>query len=266
MGSWVTILEKTDVLINLTGKSVDCRYTEANKAEILRSRTDSTRVLGKAITVAKNPPTVWLNASSATIYIYAEQKRMTESEGIVGDDFSMGVCRAWEETFFSFDLPQTRQAALRTSIVLGNEGGAYPKMRLITRLGLGGAQGGGQQWMSWIHVADFCRAVEYIIDQPDVEGSVNVTAPHPVRNQDFMRHLRKSLKVPIGIAQPVVLLELGAWLMGTETELLLKSRYVFPEKILKLGFNFRFTQVEEAIINLRNSEEERTQTTLPVYG
>lgn len=266
LGPWTKILEETDVLINLTGKSVDCRYAEANKAEILRSRVDSTEVLGQAVATAKNPPSVWLNASSATIYVHAEHKRMTESAGIIGDDFSMSVCRAWEETFFAFDLPQTRRAALRTSIVLGNDGGAYSKMKLITRLGLGGSQGSGQQWMSWIHMTDFCRAVAHIIDRPDAEGSINVTAPKPVRNQDFMHRLRKILKVPIGISQPVVLLELGAWLMGTETELLLKSRYVFPDKLLKLGFKFYFAQAEEALSDLQRFGDERTQTTLPIWG
>jgi uncharacterized protein (TIGR01777 family) len=250
LGEWTTEVEETDVVINLTGKSVDCRYTEANRAEILRSRVASTRVLGQAIAAADRPPAVWLNASSATIYVHADQQRMTEADGIVGDDFSMSVCQAWEKMLFDFDLPKTRQVALRTSIALGKGGGAFPKMKTITRLGLGGRQGSGEQWMSWIHITDFCRAVAHIIHHEDIKGLVNVTAPCPMRNRVFMRHLRAALNVPLGIPQPVALLELGAWLMRTETELLLKSRNVYPERLLNSGFEFQFGSAEEAIRNL----------------
>ncbi len=250
LGAWTAEIEEADVVINLTGKSVDCRYTEANRAEILRSRVASTQVLGQAIAAADRPPAVWLNASSATIYVHADHQRMTEASGIIGDDFSMSVCQAWEEAFFGFDLPETRQVALRTSIALGNGGGAFPKMKTITRLGLGGRQGSGEQWMSWIHITDFCRAIAHIIHHEDIKGPINVTAPCPMRNRIFMRHLRAARGVPVGISQPVALLELGAWLLGTETELLLKSRNVHPERLLASGFEFQFTSAEEAIHNL----------------
>ncbi len=253
-GAWIGALEDTDVVINLTGKSVDCRYTEANRAEILRSRVDSTRVLGQAIAAATNPPSVWLNASSATIYVHAEQQLMTETNGIIGDDFSMGICKAWEAAFFDVDLPHTRRVALRTSIALGNEGGAYPKMKLITRLGMGGPQGQGAQWMSWIHITDFCRATAHIIEHSNIEGSVNVTAPHPIRNAVFMKQLRRVLGVPFGIGQSVAMLELGAALMGTETELLLKSRYVHPDRLLSDGFRFHFETAETALYSLSGKQ------------
>ena len=249
LGEWTAEIEKADVVINLTGKSVDCRYTEANRAKILRSRVASTQALGQAIAAADCPPAVWLNASSATIYVHADQQRMTEATGIIGDDFSMSVCKSWEETFFGFNLPRTRQVALRTSIVLGKNGGAFSKMKAITRLGLGGPQGSGMQWMSWIHLTDFCRAVEHLIDH-EIEGAVNVTAPQPVRNRTFMRHLRSALNVPVGIPQPVALLEVGAWLLGTETELLLKSRNVVPERLLASGFAFRFENAKGALRDL----------------
>ena len=249
LGEWIAEVEEADMVINLTGKSVDCRYTEANRAEILRSRVASTRVLGQAIAAADRPPAVWLNASSATIYVHADHQRMTEASGIIGDDFSMSVCQAWEETLFEFDLPETRQVPLRTSIALGKGGGAFPKMKTITRLGLGGRQGSGEQWMSWIHITDFCRAIEHIIHH-EMEGPVNVTAPCPMRNWMFIRHLRSALGVPLGIPQPVALLELGAWLLGTETELLLKSRNVYPEHLLASGFEFQFTRAEGAIRDL----------------
>ena len=247
LGEWTAEVEAADVVINLTGKSVDCRYTEANRAEILRSRVASTRVLGQAIAAADRPPGVWLNASSATIYAPADQQRMTEATGIIGDDFSMSVCQAWERAFFDFDLPTTRRVALRTSIALGEGGGAFPKMKTITRLGLGGRQGSGEQWMSWIHISDFCRAVDHSIHHDHIKGPVNVTAPGPVRNRMFMRYLRAALNVPLGIPQPVALLELGALLLGTETELLLKSRNVYPERLLASGFKFQFASAKEAI-------------------
>ena len=256
LGSWTDVLEGADVLINLSGKSVDCRYTDANREAIRRSRRESTEVLRTAVANASHPPSVWLNASSATIYVHAEHQRMTETNGIIGDDFSMLVCREWEEAFFRANLPQTRRVALRTSIVLGHGGGAYPKMRTITRLGLGGHQGTGRQWMSWLHATDFCRAVEHIIDHQDITGVVNVTAPQPVRNRDFMQHVRTALKVSFGIPQPVALLELGACLLSTETELLLKSRYVYPDRLLATGFTFRFDDIGEALRHLEESSEQ----------
>ena len=257
LGPWTDALEDANVLINLCGKSVDCRYTDANREVILRSRIDSTQVLGKAIADAERPPALWLNASSATIYVHAEHQRMTEEAGIIGDDFSMSVCREWEEAFFDFDLPSTRQVALRTSIVLGHGGGAYPKIKSITRLGGGGYQGSGRQWMSWIHATDFCRALDFIMNHQGVSGAVNVTAPHPVRNRSFMQSVRSALNVPFGLSQPAALLELGACLLGTETELLLKSRHVYPERLLTAGFTFRWGTIEEALRNLENPSDNK---------
>lgn len=238
-GNWTEFLENSDVLINLTGKSVDCRYTEKNKQEIYNSRIFSTRILQQAIDTLQNPPKVWLNTSSATIYIHSETHLNTEENGIIGDDFSMNICKSWEQEFFKIENENIRKIALRTSIVLGNSGGAFPKMKLITKLGLGGKQGRGNQLMSWIYINDFCRAVEFLIENEKICGAVNVTAPNPITNKEFMKTLRKKIKIPFGIASPVWLLEIMSIFLKTETELLLKSRNTFPKKLIDSGFNFK---------------------------
>lgn len=247
LGDWTDQIEWADVLINMTGKSVDCRYTDENKKKILSSRLDSTAILCEAINQAEKPPKLWINSSSATTYVHSESQQMTEDEGIIGDDFSMGVCKQWEATFFSCNLNHTRRVATRTSIVLGRSGGAYPMLRKISRFGMGGKQGNGNQFFSWIHIQDFCRAIEYIINSPGIVGPVNVTAPNPVRNKELMKLIRKKVKAPFGIPQPKWLLELGAKIIGTETELLLKSRNVIPERLLEMGFEFEFENVDDAI-------------------
>lgn len=251
LGNWTTALENTDVLINLTGKSVDCRYTQKNKEEILNSRILSTQILQKAIDLCKKPPKIWLNSSSATIYIHAENQLMTEENGIIGDDFSMNVCKNWEKVFFEESNNKTRKVALRTAIVLGNKGGAFPKLKMITQLGLGGKQGRGNQKVSWIHIEDFCRAVEFIIQNQQINGIINLSSPNPIDNKSFMKTLRSALRIPFGINSPKFLLEFASIFLQTETELLLKSRNVYPEKLLENGFRFRFKKIEEALINLK---------------
>lgn len=247
LGEWTAAIEQADVVINMAGKCVDCRYNEKNRKAIIRSRTESTNVLRLAIEQAKNPPKVWLNSSSATIYIHAETELMTEKNGVIGDDFSIGVCKQWEQAFYAQDLPETRRVSLRTSIVLGNEGGAFPKMKQITLLGLGGHQGNGTQKVSWIHVDDFCKAVDFVIQNKSLEGPVNITAPTPTNNKNLMKTIKKKVHMPFAISQPKVLLEVGAWLMRTETELLLKSRNVYPEKLINTGFSFNYKTIEQAI-------------------
>ena len=247
LGDWTDSLEKADVLINMTGKSVDCRYNDENRAEILRSRIDSTNILQKAVDNCKNPPKTWLNSSSATIYVHAETQLMTEANGIIGDDFSINICKSWEKAFFTTPSPQTRKVALRTAIVLGREGEAFQKLKTITRLGLGGQQGNGRQKMSWVHVEDFCRAVEFIINDSTIDGTINISAPNPIDNQSFMKILREKLKMPFGIPSPTFLLEIGTLFLQTETELLLKSRNVYPERLLNYGFQFRFETVDKAL-------------------
>lgn len=250
VGEWRNSLEKADVLINLTGKSVDCRYTEKNKREIYSSRIESTQVLQEAVNNCLDKPKIWLNASSATIYVHSEKHLNTEENGVIGDDFSMNICKSWEEKFFTVKNEETRKVALRTSIVMGNNGGAFPKLKLITKLGLGGKQGRGQQMVSWIHIDDFCKAVEWIINNENIQGAVNVTAPNPVSNEEMMRKLRKQLNIPFGLNAPVWQLEIASILLKTETELLLKSRNVYPEKLSKTGFEFSYPGIDETIDHL----------------
>ncbi|QRA41952.1 TIGR01777 family oxidoreductase [Chryseobacterium cucumeris] len=253
VGEWKDSLENADVLINLTGKSVDCRYHEKNKQEIYSSRIDSTRILQEAVDQCSEKPKIWLNASSATIYVHSENHLNTEENGIVGDDFSMNICKSWENEFFAVKNEEIRKVALRTSIVLGNTGGAFPKLKMITKLGLGGKQGGGNQMVSWIHVDDFCRAVNCIIQNENLSGTVNITAPNPLSNQSMMRKLRNKIRIPFGLNAPVWQLEIASIFLNTETELLLKSRNVYPEKLIKNGFKFSYSTFDEAILNLLES-------------
>ncbi|MDW9382423.1 TIGR01777 family oxidoreductase [Chryseobacterium sp. JV558] len=253
MGEWKSSLEKSDVLINLTGKSVDCRYHEKNKQEIYASRINSTKILQEAVDQCSEKPKIWLNASSATIYVHSEKHLNTEENGIIGDDFSMNICKSWEKEFFAVKNEGIRKAALRTSIVLGNNGGAFPKLKMVTKMGLGGKQGRGNQMVSWIHIDDFCKAVDWIIEHENMSGTINITAPTPVSNENMMKELRKELKAPFGLNAPVWQLEIASLFLKTETELLLKSRYVYPERLMKSGFKFSFPEFYEAILNLLES-------------
>jgi uncharacterized protein (TIGR01777 family) len=250
LGEWKNWVENSDVLINLTGKSVDCRYTEKNKKEIYASRINSTKVLQQAVDQCVNKPKVWLNASSATIYVHSETHLNTEENGIIGDDFSMNICKNWEKEFFTIKNENIRKVALRTSIVLGGNGGAFPKLKLITKLGLGGKQGRGNQKVSWIHIDDFCKAIDHIIENENMSGIFNVTAPNPLPNEEFMMKLRKEMKIPFGLNAPVWQLEIVSILLKTETELLLKSRNVYPEKLIKSGFQFSYPNIGYAFQNL----------------
>ena len=249
-GDWCNKIEGSDVLINLSGKSVDCRYTRENKSKIMQSRIQSTYSLHDYLMETSYKPKVWMNASSATAYIHAETEIMDEKNGIIGDDFSMNVCKEWERAFFSKTYPEIRQISLRSAIVFGNNGGAYPKFKWLTKLGLGGKHGSGEQKVSWIHIDDFCRAVEFILKVDEIEGSVNICAPNRVTNAELTALIQKKFKIPFGISQPVALLELGAAIIGTETELLLKSRNVFPGILCSAGFNFKYPTINECLAGL----------------
>lgn len=250
IGDWKNELENADVLINLTGKSVDCRYYEKNKKEIFDSRIYSTKVLQQAIDECQNPPKLWLNASSATIYTHSEKHLNTEKNGIIGDDFSMNICKSWEKEFFKTKNQNIRKVALRTSIVLGKNGGAFPKFKQISKLGLGGKQGRGNQMMSWIHIDDFCEAVNFVIENENLEGAINITAPKPLSNEEMMKQLREKIKISFGIPSPVWLLEIASIFIKTETELMLKSRNVYPEILLENGFKFQYDNFEKALEKL----------------
>jgi uncharacterized protein (TIGR01777 family) len=246
IGKWATVLDGADMLINLAGKSVNCRYNEANKAEILNSRVDATRILGQAVLSCKNPPRLWTNGASATIYPHATATPRDESFTAFADDFSVQVCKAWEAAFNAISVPHTRKAILRMAIVLGR-GGAMVPYRRLTKLGLGGRQGSGRQMFSWIHIDDLCRMVEWLWLHEEQQGIYNASAPNPVTNEDFMKAVRQSLHVPFGLPAPAWMLKLGAAIIGTETELLLKSRWVLPARLQEAGFTFQFPELRGAL-------------------
>jgi uncharacterized protein (TIGR01777 family) len=246
-GDWTGALENADLLINLAGKSVNCRYTPKNKQTILDSRKNATSVLGAAVQSLKNPPKVWINAGSATIYRHAEDRPMDEFNGEIANDFSVQVCKAWEQTFNDITLPHTRKAILRIGVTLGWQPGGvmHPYMNLV-KFGLGGHQGSGQQQFTWIHITDVCRMMAWLYENETLSGTFNCTSPNPVTNRVFMQTLRQTAGHSFGLPAPAPLLKLGAALIGTETELLLKSRWVVPTRALQAGFTFAFPVLKDA--------------------
>lgn len=247
-------LENAAMLINLAGKSVDCRYNEKNKREIYNSRIETTRLLGNAILKCKNPPALWINSGTATIYRHAEDRPMTESSGEIGSGFSVNVATNWEKIFFDFDLPATRQVVLRMAIVLGKEGGVIRPLKNLVRSGLGGKQGNGRQMFSWVHIEDVFRIIEYLSEHKELSGVINTAAPNPVNNKTLMQLLRKNMNVGIGLPSPAWLLEIGAVIIKTETELILKSRWVVPERLLQSGFQFKYPVLDDALRHILDKE------------
>jgi len=260
LGSWVEVLEHADVLINLAGRSVDCRYTPANRAAILQSRVQSTAILAKAIESLRCPPRLWLNASTATIYRHALDRDMDEATGELGGNepcapdswrFSIDVARQWERTFFAPHTPHTRKVALRSAMVMSIQpGGVFEVLLRLVRNRLGGKWGSGSQYMSWIHEEDFFRSVEFLIGQEHIAGAVNLAAPGPLPNEQFLARLRKAWGTSIGLPAAEWMLEIAAFFLRTETELLLKSRRVVPGVLLDYGFEFSFPQWAEAASDL----------------
>ncbi|WON95724.1 TIGR01777 family oxidoreductase [Sphingobacterium sp. UGAL515B_05] len=247
-------LENAAMLINLAGKSVNCRYNEKNKAEIFSSRTATTTLLGELIAGCTNPPKLWLNASTATIYRHAEDRPMTESSGEIGRGFSVDVATLWEKTFFDFKSEKTRQVALRMAIVLGADGGVILPFKNLVRAGLGGIQGNGRQYFSWIHIEDLFQLILFLKGHEDLYGVVNCAAPNPIMNKTFMATFRQVMNRKIGLPSPKWLLEIGAALIGTETELLLKSRWVLPERLENSGFTFQFPTISTALQDILQRE------------
>jgi NAD dependent epimerase/dehydratase family enzyme len=262
------VVDGCDVLVNLAGKSVNCRYTPRNRAEIIRSRVQTTSALHAAVASVESPPPVWFNASTATIYRHAEDHPMTERDGEIGSGFSVEVAKAWESEFFAGDLPSTRRIALRIAIVLGDGSVMRPLARLA-RLGLGGPQldgrwpatrarraagthhefraRGGRQRFSWVHIDDVAGIIDFLTARPDLDGVVNVSAPNPGDNRTLMRTIRRLLGVPFGIPAWRWMLEPGSAVIRTETELVLKSRWVVPERLLDAGYEFEQPDLEPAL-------------------
>ena len=255
-GPWCEQIDGADVVINLAGRNVNCRYDEANRNEILLSRVTSTRAVGTAIAAARRPPRVWLQASTATIYAHRFDAANDERTGIIGGSepgapdtwrFSIAVARGWERAAEEAQSPGTRLVLLRSAMTMSPDaGGIFATLRGLARSGLGGRAGNGRQYVSWIHEADFIRAIRWLIDHETFTGAVNLAAPEPLPNAEFMRVLRDACGMPLGLPAAKWMLEIGARLLHTETELILKSRRVVPARLLESGFPFQFPRWPEA--------------------
>jgi uncharacterized protein (TIGR01777 family) len=250
LGNWTEALEGSDVVINLAGRNVNCRYGPANRREIKDSRVNSTRIVGEAIARAKRPPRVWLQASTATIYAHRSDTGNDEATGLLGGSepglpdtwrFSIEVATSWERALDEAVVPGTRRVKLRSAMTMSPDpGGIFDVLLGLVRRGLGGRSSDGRQYISWIHGEDFVRAIYFVIQRENIDGAVNICAPEPLPNADFMRVLRKAWGIPVGLPASRWMLELGAIFLRTETELILKSRRVTPRRLLEQGFDFQF--------------------------
>ena len=251
--SLARVLEGTDVLLHLAGRTVNCRYNAHTVDELFSSRVETTAALGRAMRLCDTPPAVWLNASSGTYYADTRNHPNTEAAGTMGSGLSVAIVRAWEQELFTAEVP-ARKVALRTSFVLGNQGGALPMMARLAKFGLGGHQGDGGQLVSWIHINDMIAAIWHVIATEDISGPVNIATPQPVTNAELMAGVRKyfggSVGSRFGIPTPRVLLEVGARIIRTETELVLKSRWVSPEVLEQTGFAWSFDTVDACLADL----------------
>lgn len=267
LGPWVSEIERADVVINLAGKNVNCRYHAENRRLIKESRVKSTRVLGQAIAQAARPPKLWLQASTATIYAHCYEAANDEKTGMLGGSeteapdtwrFSIDVARSWEQAVNEAVVPHTRKVLLRSAMTMSpDRGGVFDVLLGLVRYGLGGASGDGRQYVSWIHDRDFIRAIYWLVDHPELEGAVNLAAPNPVPNAEFMRTLREAWGIRFGLPASQWMLELGAFMLRTETELILKSRRVVPGRLLESRFQFQFPSWPEAATDLCRRWRER---------
>ncbi|QNS08372.1 TIGR01777 family oxidoreductase [Streptomyces xanthii] len=267
LGPWAAEVDGSDVVINLAGRSVSCRYTAANLQEMMDSRVDSTRVVGAAIADAVRPPRVWLQMSTATVYSHRFDAPNDEVTGVIGGTeqcvpnywaYSVEIAKAWEQAQQQAETPATRKVALRAAMVMSPDpGGVFAVLLGLARLGLGGPVAGGAQYVSWIHEHDFVRAVEFLIDREDITGPVNLAAPHPLPQRAFMRALRSAWGVPVGLPATKWMAELGAFALRTDSELLLKSRRVVPGRMVQAGFDFQYAHWPQAADELVLRVRER---------
>jgi uncharacterized protein len=271
-GDWIADIEQSDVCINLAGRSVNCRYTAVNRRSIYESRVRTTLLLNEVIASLKHPPRIWLNASTATIYRHSLDRPMDEITGELGGNepgapntwnFSIGVAKGWEEAFFSTPTPLTRKVAIRSAMTFSpDHEGVFDVFLKLVRYGLGGTSGSGTQFVSWIHEADFIRAIDFLIVREDFTGVVNLASPNPLPNGEFMRALREAWGTRIGLPASEWMIEIGTWLMRTESELVLKSRRVVPSRLLGAGFQFLFPEwpaaARELVVRWRENSRGNT--------
>lgn len=260
LGDWAAELEDADVVINLAGRSVNCRYTAENRRLILESRVKSTRIIGEAIAQASHPPRAWLQASTATLYAHRYDAPNDEATGSIGGSeskvpatwrFSIEVARAWEQALSESVTPRTRKVLMRSAMIMSpDRGGVFDTLLSLVRFGLGGRVGDGRQYVSWIHDQDFVRAVLWLIEHEELTGVVNLASPNPLPYAAFIRTLRGAWDIPIGLPATKWMVEIGTFLLRTESELVLKSRRVIPGRLLQSGFTFQHPTWEEAAQDL----------------
>lgn len=271
LGDWAKEIDGADVVINLAGRNVNCRYNEENRRQMMDSRVNSTRIVGEAIANAAKPPKVWLQASTATIYAHRFDAPNDDVTGIIGGDepdapdawnFSIDVATAWEKAINDAVTPMTRKVLMRSAMTMGpDRGGIFDTLLGLVRFGLGGTAGSGNQFISWIHERDFVRSVYWLIEHEELSGPINISSPNPLPNREFMQILRNEYGMPIGLPAFEWQLALGAFFMRTETELILKSRRVVPKLLTDSGFEFELPNWEDASKDLvrrwRTMEETR---------
>lgn len=253
LGSWCDELKDADVLINLTGKSIQCRFTAENKIALVTSRVDSTMVLAKALMEKEHKIHTWLNASGAAIYPQSRDTPMDEHVLEKGKGFLAELSEIWEKAFYHQPL-KLRRIALRITPVLDAKEGFFPPLKKLSSIGLGGAQGSGKQMVSWIHHRDFCNAISFLLAHDEISGPVNMSAEGALDNASFMKTTRKSLGMPLGLPAPALAIRLGTWISGVDSSLVLDSSYVTPSKLLQHGFSFEFPRLEEALADILKEE------------
>lgn len=254
IGNWTKEVEGSKAIINLVGRSVNCRYTDANKQEIIDSRVDATLIIGKAIGELNKPPEVWINAGSAAIFGNSGDEVKVE-DSPTGSGFSPEVCKAWEKAFDRYDTPKTRKVFLRIGMVLQQNGGILKPFLNMAKFGLGGKIGTGNQYMTWIHEQDFTDLIRYTILDADFKGIVHSASPFPVTNKEFMKTIRQSVNIPFGLPNPAIFIKIGAVFIGTEAELVLSGRRVVSSVLEKNGFKFKYPYLHDAVTRLLNENK-----------
>ena len=252
--SIIRVLENADAVVNLSGKSVNCRFTAKNVQELIGSRVHTTRALGESIALCKNPPAVWINASGASIYRDDAQRANTEDSPTDGEGTMAEVARLWEQALHECQTPKTQRVALRISLVLGSNGGVYPTFRMLTRMLQGGPQGSGNQMMSWIHITDLSHLIYTLVNHDNPPSAINAAAPEPLTNKAFMREFRSSLRIGLGIGAPAWMIKVGTTVWGVDSELVLRGMHVVSARTQALDFQFEYPTLASALSDLAETK------------